>query len=127
MMRQSARTGPPGDASGNDERPRVTTPRASSDAQIASTTTSTATVTRRARRAIESQPGRVAPIALASVFPPGGRRRLWMYTYGCKICGTFSLGRARNVDGVTGMRRASCGHYLNVVAARVYSAPKAAA
>jgi hypothetical protein len=96
-------------------------------AKIPSQPETTADVTRRARRAIQSQPRRVAPLAPASVFPPGGRRRLWMFTYGCKICGTHSLGRARDVDGVTGLRRASCGHWVRVMAARIYSAPEAAA
>jgi len=97
---------------------RVTTPTVSSNRQA----------TRRAvSRALRSQPGRRAPLAPASVFPPGGRRTRWMFTYGCKICGAYSLGRAADIDGVAGVRRASCGHWVTIMIARCYGRPETAA
>ena len=109
-------------------RRQVTTPGTGPDAQAAAKTTSSIKVARRTlRQALRSQPGRRAPIAPASVFPPGGRRTRWMFTYGCKVCGTYSLGRAADIDGVASVRRASCGHWVTVMAARVYSRPGTAA
>jgi hypothetical protein len=110
----------------NRERPQVTTPGAGSDARTVATTISADNVTRRARRAIQSQPGRVAPIAPASAFAPSGRRRLWAFTYSCKICEAYHIGRARDIDQVTGLRRAGCGHWVNVMAARIYGTKAAA-
>jgi hypothetical protein len=60
------------------------------------------------------------PIAPASVFGPAGRRRSWWYTYRCRTCGVYLFGRAPSLDGVTGERRAGCGHRVNVMAARIY-------
>jgi hypothetical protein len=63
------------------------------------------------------------PIAAASVFGPGVRRTLWWYTYRCKTCGAHEFGRAKTLGAVTGVRRAGCGHQVNVMAARVYLQP----
>ena len=60
------------------------------------------------------------PLAPASVFAPGGRRRSWWYTYPCRTCGTHHFGRAKELGGVTGVRRAGCGHLVLVMIARVY-------
>jgi hypothetical protein len=65
-----------------------------------------------------------APIAPASVFPPIGRRKQWAYTYPCRTCGAYLFGRARTLDAVTGERKASCGHRVRVMAARIYSQPE---
>ena len=113
----------------NAKRPQVTTPGAGSDAHAVATTTSADNVTRRARRAIQSQPGRAAPLAPASVFAPGGRRTRWTFTYGCRICGVYSVGRARTIEDVPGIRRASCRHFVTVMIARTYGSgqPGAAA
>lgn len=64
------------------------------------------------------------PVAPASVFGPVGRRRFWWYTYSCRTCGAYLFGRARSLDAVTGVRRAGCGHRVQVMAARVYSQPE---
>lgn len=62
------------------------------------------------------------PLAPASVFGPVGRRHWWWYTFRCKTCGTHQFGRAKTLDAVTGVRRAGCGHRVNVMAARIYGA-----
>ena len=64
-----------------------------------------------------------APIAPASVFPPIGRRKLWAYTYQCGSCDAYLFGRARTLEGVTGERKAQCGHRVRIMAARIYSQP----
>lgn len=61
-----------------------------------------------------------APIAPASVYAPLGRRRWWWYAYRCYTCGAHQFGRARALEQVTGVRRAGCGHQVNVMAARIY-------
>ena len=66
-----------------------------------------------------TRPGRT-PAAFASAFAPSGRRRWWWYTYSCRTCGAHQFGRARTLEDVTGQRRASCGHIVNVVIARTY-------
>jgi len=63
--------------------------------------------------------------AYVSLYAPAGRRRLWMYLYRCPTCGTYQLGRARQLDDVTGMRRAGCRHEVSIVVARVYGNPEA--
>ncbi len=65
------------------------------------------------------------PLAPASAFAPDGRRRLWHYTYGCRVCGSYHFGRSRTLDGVTGVRRAGCGHLVSVMIARTYGSPEA--
>ncbi len=67
------------------------------------------------------------PIAPASVYAPIGRRRWWWYAYRCLTCGVYQLGRARQLDQVTGQRRAGCGHAVVIMAARIYGAPGAGA
>ena len=66
------------------------------------------------------------PLAPASVFLQSGRRRLIHYTYPCRTCQTFHFGRAKSLDGVTGVRRAGCGHLVSVMIARVYGCQEAA-
>jgi len=56
------------------------------------------------------------------VYAPRGRRRWWWYSYRCRTCGAYQLGRARDLEQVTGERRAGCGHQVNVMAARIYGA-----
>jgi hypothetical protein len=61
------------------------------------------------------------PLAPASVFAPDGRRRLWHFTFACRVCGRHSFGRSRTLAAVTGPRRAStCGHSVSVMIARTY-------
>lgn len=60
------------------------------------------------------------PAAFVSLYAPVGRRRWWWYAYSCRVCGRHQLGRARQLDDVAGIRRAGCGHRVNVVIARVY-------
>ncbi len=61
-----------------------------------------------------------------SLYEPVGRRRWWWYSYKCGACGTYQLGRARELDQVTGTRKAGCGHQVEIVIARTYSSPGAA-
>ncbi len=63
---------------------------------------------------------RQAPNAYASLYLPSGRRRWHWYAYNCRTCGLYQLGRARELENVTGVRRAGCGHEVTVVIARVY-------
>jgi hypothetical protein len=63
------------------------------------------------------------PLAPASVFGPAGRRRWWWFTFRCKTCGAHQFGRAKTLDAITGERRASCGHAVSVMIARVYGRP----
>jgi hypothetical protein len=62
-----------------------------------------------------------------SLYAPSGRRRWWWYSYRCARCSTYQLGRARDLAGVTGQRRAGCGHMVEIVVARIYGSPEAAA
>jgi hypothetical protein len=68
-------------------------------------------------------------LAPASAYAPLGRRTWWWYSFPCRVCHTWHLGRARELDQVTGRRRAECGHWVYVMVARVYgrSDPGAAA
>jgi hypothetical protein len=61
-----------------------------------------------------------------SLYAPSGRRTQWWYSYRCAECGTWQLGRARQIDRVTGPRKAGCGHPVEIVVARVYRSPEAA-
>ena len=58
-----------------------------------------------------------------SLYEPLGRRRWWWYSYRCPRCRQYQLGRARAIDGVTGDRRAGCGHWIRVNVARIYGQP----
>ena len=64
------------------------------------------------------------PIAPASMFGPAGRRRCWWSAYGCRTCGAHLSGRARSPGDVTGERTAGRGHWVPVMAARMYSRPE---
>jgi hypothetical protein len=63
---------------------------------------------------------RRAVTAYVSLFAPSGRRRWWWYSYRCATCSTYQLGRARQLEDVTGERRGGCGHRVAIVVARVY-------
>jgi hypothetical protein len=65
-------------------------------------------------------PRRKPPTAFVSLFPPSGRRTWHHYWYSCRTCGAYQLGRAPRLEDVAGVRRAGCGHRVNVVIARVY-------
>src|SRR5580692_9930418 len=65
--------------------------------------------------------------AYVSLYAPAGRRRWWWYSYRCGTCGTYQLGRARELSDVTGERRAGCGHLVSIVIARTYGTPESAA
>ena len=90
-------------------------PAKGSGARTATTSVST-TITRSGAARTKPRP----PLAAASVFAPQGRRRNWWYTYSCRVCGAFHFGRARELDQVTGVRRAGCGHQVSVMIARTY-------
>jgi hypothetical protein len=62
--------------------------------------------------------GRRALSAYVSLYAPAGRRRWWWYSY--RWCGAYQLGRARQLEDVTGVRRAGCGHQVAIVIARIY-------
>lgn len=100
-------------------RPRVTTPGTGPEAEMAATATDTTIV----RRGSVRPPGSARqrpPLAPASVYAPLGRRRWWWYCYPCRTCGNYQFGRAKTLDAVTGVRRAGCGHEVNVMIARTY-------
>ena len=58
-----------------------------------------------------------APLTPVQLCPPGRRRHQWWYTYQCLVCGDPQFGRARERHDVPGVRRAGCGHRLEVVVA----------
>ena len=60
------------------------------------------------------------PTAFVSLFMPSGRRTWHWYWYTCRTCGAYQLGRARQLEDVTGTRRASCGHQVNIAVSRIY-------
>jgi hypothetical protein len=64
--------------------------------------------------------------AYVSLYAPTGRRKWWWYSYRCPECGAYQLGRARQLDHVTGIRKAGCGHLVEIVIARTYGRPEAA-
>lgn len=59
-------------------------------------------------------------LAPVSLYAPAGRRTWWWYSYRCRSCGQYQLGRARDLDKVTGVRRAGCGHLVQIMVARTY-------
>jgi hypothetical protein len=61
------------------------------------------------------------------VFGPVGRRKSWWFTFRCPTCGAYLFGRAAMLDTVTRERKATCGHRVKVVAARIYTQPPWAA
>lgn len=67
-----------------------------------------------------SRRGSRPPAAFVSLYTPTGRRRQWWYAYRCDRCGRHQLGRARELENVTGQRRAGCGHQVSIIIARVY-------
>ena len=62
-----------------------------------------------------------APTAFVSAYEPAGRRTHWWYAYSCRTCGRYQFGRARQLEGITGTRKAGCGHYVRIAIARVYA------
>ncbi len=64
--------------------------------------------------------------AFVSLYEPAGRRTWWWYSYRCPLCATYQLGRARQLDQVTGTRKGGCGHAIEVVVSRVYRSSGAA-
>ncbi len=63
---------------------------------------------------------RQAPAAFVSLYMPSGRRKWFWYSYSCRTCGAYQLGRAPQLDDVAGVRRAGCGHQVSIVIARIY-------
>jgi hypothetical protein len=68
-----------------------------------------------------------APAAFVSLLWPSSRRRCWWYLVRCSLCGAPHLGRARELADVTRTRKLPCGHRVQVVVARTYGRPGAAA
>ena len=58
--------------------------------------------------------------AFVSVLVPSRRRTQWWYLVRCRTCGAPHLGRAPDLEGVTGPRRLPCGHWVTVTIARSY-------
>ncbi|WP_433242419.1 hypothetical protein [Actinomadura nitritigenes] len=52
------------------------------------------------------------PRAFARLYAPSARRKLWAFSYPCPVCGGTHLGRARELDGVRGTRKAGCGRKI---------------
>jgi hypothetical protein len=63
---------------------------------------------------------RKAQPAYVSLYLPFGRRRWCWYSYSCRTCGAHQLGRSPRLEDVAGVRRAGCGHRVNIVIARIY-------
>ena len=63
---------------------------------------------------------RDAPVAYVSLLVPSERRRCWWYLVTCRVCGAPHLGRARQLEDVTGPRRLPCGHRVTIMVARTY-------
>ena len=74
----------------------------------------------------ERKPRRKPRSAYVSLYAPSGRRTWWWYSYQCRDCGAYQLGRARQLDQVTGVRKAGCGHLIEIVIARTYRRAEAA-
>lgn len=66
------------------------------------------------------------PTAYASVFAPQGNRTWYWLTFRCPVCDTYVFARSRHLDEVAGARRATCGHRVTTVAARIYGSLEAA-
>jgi hypothetical protein len=62
-----------------------------------------------------------------SLYAPSGRRTCWWYSYRCCDCGAYQFGRARQLDQVTGIRKAGCGHLVEIVIARTHGRAEAVA
>jgi hypothetical protein len=60
------------------------------------------------------------PTAYASVFVPQGNRAWYWLTFRCPVCDTYVFARSRHLDEVSRPRRATCGHRVATVAARIY-------
>lgn len=67
--------------------------------------------------------GRAAPSMRVSLFAPAARRRWWWFTGRCRVCGSTAFGRVRTREQAAGIRRASCGHHVDVIVARTYLVP----
>ena len=104
--------------------PQVTAPEAADAVSAAAKDTSATKVT---RQRTTTWRGDRPPLAPASVFAPDGRRRLWHFTYPCRVCGAHNFGRSHSLADVTGLRRATCGHLVSVMIARVYGQADGAA
>jgi hypothetical protein len=73
---------------------------------------------------VDGHPGtrvtRRTPSAYVSLHLPFGRRRWCWYSYSCRTCGAHQLGRTPRLEDVAGVRKAGCGHKVNIVIARIY-------
>jgi hypothetical protein len=56
-----------------------------------------------------------------SLLVPDEFRRWWHYLARCPVCGRPHVGRSRELDGATGIRKLPCRHWVDVVVARSYS------
>jgi hypothetical protein len=66
-------------------------------------------------------------LAYVSLLVSAGRRKCWWYLATCRICGAPHLGRARQLEDVTGPRRLPCGHRVTIMVARTYGQRQGAA
>ena len=55
-----------------------------------------------------------------SLLYPDELRTYWHYLARCPACGCPHLGRSRELDGVTGIRRLPCRHRVTIAVARTY-------
>ncbi len=67
------------------------------------------------------KPPRNADTCRVSLLKPDSLRTYWHYLARCPKCGRPHLGRARDLERVTGTRRLPCGHWIVVVVARTYA------
>lgn len=66
---------------------------------------------------------RATPSMRVSLFAPSAQRGWWWFTGRCRVCGSTAFGRVRTREQAAGIRRASCGHRVELTVARVYLAP----
>jgi hypothetical protein len=114
---------PPRNGRGGPGRP----PEPASEITSTATTEQQGTAPTPARIRRGGKPKPPVPVAVASVFGPVGRRKSWWFTFRCPTCGAYLFGRAAMLDTVTRERKATCGHRVKVVAARIYTQPPGAA
>lgn len=67
-----------------------------------------------------------APAGYATAYAPSGRRRRWAAILNCPVCPGHHLVFARELTGLSGIRRSNCGNgKVWVVISKVHRVPEA--
>ena len=104
----------------NERGPGAVTPQGHPEASPAATAGSPVRILGQGGRRRRAARRREAITCRVSLLLPSEHRKLWHYLCRCPLCGSPHMGRARELRGVTGMRRLPCGHWIVVVVARTY-------